>query len=140
MTETAPGGVSLLPTECADFEHSYRGCPGRGDEPTPPESKSYGPAGRGYAVMLQSFFDPGHGFLSSFDELAVAVVAFALFVAVGALAESLGDAKGGTVVAALVGFVAVLLVWGRPPFAEEWHYAVVVAVPVVVAVYLYRRR
>ena len=91
-------------------------------------------------MVLQSFFDPGHGFLSSFDEWTVAVAAFVLFVAVGGVAEYLGDARGGTVVAALVGFVVALLVWAPPMFAEEWHYAVIVAVTVIVASYLYREK
>ncbi|MFC5971564.1 hypothetical protein ACFPYI_09495 [Halomarina salina] len=91
-------------------------------------------------MLLQSFFDPGHGFLSSVDERTVAVLAFVLFVVVGAVAEYRGDARGGTVVAALVGFVVALVLWGPPMFAEEWHYAVVVAVPVVVAFYFYRGR
>ena len=91
-------------------------------------------------MILQSFFDPGHGFLSSFDEQMVALGAFVLFVAVGALAEYLGDAKGFTVLGVLVGFVVALVVWGPPLFAEEWHYAVVVAIPVVIVTYLYRGR
>ncbi|WP_224270297.1 hypothetical protein [Haloprofundus salinisoli] len=89
---------------------------------------------------MPSFFDPGHGFLSSIDEIAVAFAAIVLFIVAGALAEYLGNARGGTVVGALVGYVAVLLYWAPAVFADEWHYALVAAVPVVALVYLYRGR
>lgn len=90
--------------------------------------------------MLQSFFDPGHGFLSSPEEVAVAVAAVAVFALVGGAAEYLGDAKGGAVIGALAGFLVVLLGWGSPVLADEWHYAVVVAVPVALVVLRYRGR
>ncbi|KTG10736.1 hypothetical protein AUR64_05965 [Haloprofundus marisrubri] len=89
---------------------------------------------------MASFFDPGHGFLSSADEIAVALLALVFFVVVGSVAEYLGDAKGGMVLGALVGYVAVLLYWAPPVFANEWHYALVAAVPVAVLVYFYRGR
>lgn len=89
---------------------------------------------------MPSFFDPGHGFLSSLDEVAVALAAVLLFALVGALAEYLGDAKGGTVVGALVSFVVALFLGAPSVFAGEWHYAVVIAVPIAVLVYLYRGR
>ncbi|MFC4548963.1 MULTISPECIES: hypothetical protein [Halorussus] len=89
---------------------------------------------------MPDFFDPGHGFLSSFDEVVVALAAVVLFAAVGALAEYLGDAKGGTVLGALVGYVVVLLLWLPPVFANEWHYAVVAVIPILVFIYWYRGR
>ncbi|MWG36888.1 hypothetical protein [Halomarina oriensis] len=90
--------------------------------------------------MLQSFFDPGHGLLSSFDERTVAVVAFAVFTAVGVYAEYRWDSKGLTVAGVLAVFVVVLVVVAPPPFSEEWHYAVLAAVPVVLGNYFYRGR
>lgn len=89
---------------------------------------------------MPGFFDPGHGLLSSFDEVAIALAAVILFAIVGGLTEYFGDARGGAVVGALVGFVVAVLLWTPPVFASEWHYAVVVAVPVAVLVYLYRGR
>ena len=88
---------------------------------------------------MASFFDPGHGFLSSVDEVAIAVAAVLVFLAVGAASEYLWDTKGGAVVGALVGFLVALL-WAPAAFTNEWHYAVVVAVPVLVLVYRYRGR
>jgi hypothetical protein len=89
---------------------------------------------------MPSFFDPGHGFLSSIDEVVIAALAVLPFVLIGAVAEYVGDAKGWTVLGALVGYVVALFVWAPPVFAGEWHYAVVAAVPVVLLVYLYRGR
>lgn len=89
--------------------------------------------------MLQSFFDPGHGFLSSVDEWLVAVIAFVLLTLVGAVAEYLGDAKGITVLAAMGGYIIALFIWAPPFIATEWHYAVMIAIPLVVISYLYRR-
>ncbi|MDS0293835.1 hypothetical protein [Halogeometricum luteum] len=89
---------------------------------------------------MPSFFDPGHGLLSSFDEVAVAAAAVVLFALVGAATEYFGDAKGGAVVGTLVGFVVLLVLWAPRVFAGEWHYAVVAGVPVAVFVYLYRGR
>ena len=89
---------------------------------------------------MPDFFDPGHGFLSSVDEIAITIAALVLFTVLGGLTEYVGDARGGTILGALIGFIVVLLLWGPPLFAEEWHYAVVVAVPIVVLVYLYRGR
>ncbi|MFD1515341.1 hypothetical protein [Halomarina rubra] len=91
-------------------------------------------------MLFQSFFDPGHGLLSSFDERAVAVVAFLVLSAVGLLAEALWDAKGMLVAGALVVFVVAIVVWAPPLFAEEWHYAVLAAVPVVLGNHFYRGR
>lgn len=89
---------------------------------------------------MPSFFDPGHGPLSSFDEVAVAVAAIVLFTLVGSATEYFRDARGGAVVGALVGFVLLLVLWAPRVFAGEWHYAVVAAAPVVLLVYLYRGR
>ena len=89
---------------------------------------------------MPSFFDPGHGFLSSIDEVVIAALAVLPFVLIGAVAEYVGDAKGWTALGALVGYVVALFVWAPPVFAGEWHYAVVAAVPVVLLVYLYRGR
>ena len=89
---------------------------------------------------MPSFFDPGHGLLSSFDEMAVAAAAVVVFTLVGAAAEYFGDARGGAVVGALAGFVVLLVLWAPRVFAGEWHYAVVAGVPIAVLVYLYRGR
>lgn len=89
---------------------------------------------------MPSFFDPGHGLLSSFDEVAVAVAAIVLFTLIGTVTEYFGDAKGGAVVGAFVGFVVLLVLWAPRIFAGEWHYAVVAAVPIVLLVYLYQGR
>lgn len=89
---------------------------------------------------MPDFFDPGHGFLSSVDEVMIAAIAVLLFTLVGAAAEYRGNAKGWTVLGALVGYVVALFVWAPPLFAGEWHYAVVAAVPIVLLVYLYRGR
>jgi hypothetical protein len=53
--------------------------------------------------VLPGFFDSGHGFLSSVDEVVIAAIAVLLFELVGAVAEYVGDAKGWTVLGALVG-------------------------------------
>ena len=89
---------------------------------------------------MPSFFDPGHGLFSSVEEWVVALVAFVLLTAVGAITEYLGDAKGLTVAGAAIGYVVALLLWAPPFVATEWHYAMLVAVPVILVVYLYRRR
>ncbi|WP_224447959.1 hypothetical protein [Haloprofundus salilacus] len=89
---------------------------------------------------MPGFFDPGHGFLSSLDEMTVMLVAIVLFAVAGGLAEYFGDARGGTVVGTLVGYLVVLVYWAPPVFANEWHYALVAALPVVAVVYLYRDR
>jgi fucose permease len=91
-------------------------------------------------MLLQSVFDPGHGPLSSFDEQAVAVVAFVVLATVGVLVEHHGESRGLAVVGALLAFVVGLVLIAPPPFAAEWHYAVVAAVPVVLGNYLYRGR
>jgi uncharacterized membrane protein YjjP (DUF1212 family) len=87
---------------------------------------------------VPGFFDPGHGFLSSVDERVVAAGAFVVATVVGLLAEYVRDAKGVSVVFAALGFVVALFVWAPDVFADEWHYALIVAIPVAVAVYLYR--
>ncbi|MFC6941833.1 hypothetical protein ACFQE8_17940 [Salinirubellus sp. GCM10025818] len=63
---------------------------------------------------MPSFFDPGHGFLSSIDEVVVAALAVLPFVLIGAVAEYVGDAKGWTVLGALVGYVVALFVLAPP--------------------------
>jgi uncharacterized membrane protein YjjP (DUF1212 family) len=87
---------------------------------------------------MPGFFDPGHGFLSSFDEWMVALLAFVLLIVVGAVAEYVGDAKGVTVAGALVGYIIALFIWAPPVIATEWHYAVLIAVPIIIISYLYR--
>lgn len=89
---------------------------------------------------MPGFFEPGHGLLSSFDEWMVALLAFALLTIVGAIAEYIGDAKGITVAGALVGYIIALFVWAPPFVATEWHYGVLIALPIIVVSYLYRRR
>ncbi|SFG64049.1 hypothetical protein SAMN04488063_2689 [Halopelagius inordinatus] len=89
---------------------------------------------------MPSFFDPGHGFASSLDELVVMLVAIALFTTVGAVVEYLGDSDGWSVLGAFAGYVVAVVFLAPPSFAGEWHYAVVAAVPVAVVVYLYRGR
>ena len=89
---------------------------------------------------MPDFFDPGHGFLSSIDEVVITAAAVILFTIIGGLAEYVGDSKGGTVLGALIGFVVGVLLWAPPIFAGEWHYAIVVAIPIIVLVYLYRGR
>ena len=89
---------------------------------------------------MPGFFDPGHGFLSSSDEVIIALVALILLTVIGGVAEYFGNSKGGTVLGALVGFLVVVLLVASPVFASEWHYAVVVAIPIAVLVYLYRGR
>ena len=68
---------------------------------------------------MPSFFDPGHGFLSSADEQMVALIAFVLLTVVGATAEYLWDAKGFTVLGILVGFIIALFVWAPSLVATE---------------------
>ena len=90
--------------------------------------------------MVQSFFDPGHGLLSSFDERTVAVVAFLVLTVVGLVAEHRWHSKGGAVLLALAVIVVGIVLFASPLFAGEWHYAVLAAVPVVLGNYLYRER
>ena len=89
---------------------------------------------------MPSFFDPGHGLLSALDEQVVALLAFVLFTIIGAVAEYVGDSKGVTVAGALLGYIVALIIWAPPFFSTEWHYAVLVALPIIVVSYLYRRR
>ena len=91
-------------------------------------------------MLLQSVLDPGHGPLSSVDEQTVAVAAFVVFALVGLLAEYAWRSKGLAVVGALVGYVLTVVLWAPPLFAEEWHYAILAAVPIVVLNYLYEGR
>lgn len=89
---------------------------------------------------MPSFFDAGHGFMSSFDEMVVMLTAIVLFTMAGAVVEYLRDSDGWSVVGVLVGYVVAVVFLAPPAFAGEWHYAVVAAVPVFVVVDLYRGR
>ena len=89
---------------------------------------------------MPGFFEPGHGILSSVAEWVVALLAFVLLTIIAASVEYIGNAKGITVVGALLGYIIALFLWAPPVIATEWHYAVVVALPIIVVSYLYRRR
>ncbi|RDI72044.1 hypothetical protein [Halopelagius longus] len=89
---------------------------------------------------MPSFFDPGHGFMSSLDEIVVMLTAVVLLTMVGAVVEYLRDSDGWSVLGALLGYVVAVLFLAPPEFAGEWHYAVIAAVPVFVVVYLYKGR
>jgi membrane protein implicated in regulation of membrane protease activity len=86
-------------------------------------------------VLFQSFFDPGHGLLSSFDERAVAATAFGFLAAVGLLAARLDVPSTPAVCSGLVAFVVGVVALAPPVYAGEWHYALLAAVPVVLAGY-----
>jgi len=68
------------------------------------------------------------------------VVAFVVLATVGVFVEYHWDSRGVVVVGALLAFVTSLVLLAPPLFAEEWHYAVVAAIPVVLGTYLYRGR
>jgi hypothetical protein len=89
---------------------------------------------------MQSFFDPGHGFMSSVDEIAVMVTAIVLFAVLGAVVEYFRNTDGWFILGTLVGYVVAVVLLAPPVFAGEWHYAVVAAAPVFVVVYLYKGR
>jgi hypothetical protein len=89
---------------------------------------------------VQSFFDPGHGPFSSVEEVVVTVVAFAILAVVGVLSERAGDATGLAVALAAGMVVTGLVVAAPPTFADEWHYAALVAALLAAAVYWYRDR
>lgn len=65
-------------------------------------------------MLFQSFFDPGHGLLSSFDERAVAATAFGFLAAVGLLAARLDVPSTPAVCSGLVAFVVGVVALAPP--------------------------
>lgn len=77
------------------------------------------------------------GAVAAVDGNTAALAAFVSFAAVGLAIEWARDAEGVSLVFAVAGFVVGLYLRTPAKFVEEWHYAPLLAIPVVVALYIH---